>query len=111
MSGVPCSSEQDEMTAATQLYTFLVDLHRHQATIGARMVFACAGALSCLGGYRDDYRFFREALHCSGADMEAEMVSAPLRKPFDYGVRAIYLLIGLMMTSIGMPLLFELFVP
>jgi hypothetical protein len=98
------------MTAAIQLYTFLVDLHRHQATIGARVVFACAGALSCLGGIEMIIGSFARPYTAQERTWRQRWYPPPLRKPFDYGVRAIYLLIGLMMTSIGMPLLFELVV-
>jgi hypothetical protein len=95
---------------AAQLYHFLMDLHRHPATMGARLLFAFAGAAMFFQGFVMMFGCFQRPLPVQERAWWQRVYPPPLSKPFDYPVRAFYLLIGTLVVAIGLPLLFELFI-
>jgi hypothetical protein len=98
------------MNSGAQLYHFLIDLHRHPVTLGARVVFWFAGALLLAEGVEMIYGSFVRPVTVQERAWWQWVYPPPLPRPFSYTVRALYVFMGIVMILIGLPFWFELFV-
>jgi uncharacterized membrane protein HdeD (DUF308 family) len=98
------------MNTVAQLSQFLMGLHRHPPTMGARMAFALTGAILIIEGIQMIIGSFARPYKVQERTWRQRWYPPFLPEPFDYPVRAFYAFVGVAMISIGLPLLVELFV-
>ena len=92
------------------LYSFLVDLHRHPVTMGARLVFVFAGAALLFYGVVMIYGCFQPPLRVQERAWWQKAYPPPVSRPFSYPVRVFFVLMGVLYLAIGLPFFCELFV-
>ena len=93
-----------------RLYRFLLDLHLYPVTMGARVVFCFTGALLAMEGIEMIYGSFVPPLTVQERAWWQWVYPPPLPAPFNYIVRAYYVLMGILLSAIGIVFSFELFV-
>jgi hypothetical protein len=98
------------MNTAVQLFDFLMDLHRHPVGMGGRLVFVIVGTLWTFGGTIVIYGCLAPPLAVQGRSWWQRAYPPPVPKPFNYPVRALYMLMGAFSIVMGVAFLFELFV-
>ena len=93
-----------------ELCRFLMDLHRHRVTTGASLAFGFSGLLLALEGVEMISGSFVRSLAIEERAWWQWVYPPPLPTPFNTIVRAFYVLIGTVLSAIGLSFSLELFV-
>lgn len=98
------------MNTIVQLYRFLIDLHHHPATMGARLVFVTVGTIMFFQGIVVIYGCFVPALRVQDRAWWQRAFPPPVPKPYSYPVRTLYVVLGVFSVALGAAFLYEILV-